>query len=97
MSAFTLSKKAKADLKTIAIYTQKRWGKAQREIYIRQFDNVFHMLAETPELGKPCDFIKPGYRKFPVSNHLVFYRRTGQFDIEFVRILHKRMDVETHF
>jgi len=97
MRTFTLTNKAKADLKSIAVYTQRKWGKDQRKIYIRQFDNTFHMLSETPELGNKCDYIKQGYRKFPVSSHLVFYRSVNQFEIEFVRILHKRMDAKTQF
>ena len=95
MSSFTLTKKAKADLKSIAIYTQRKWGKAQRKIYLRQFDDTFQMLSETPATGNKCDFIKPGYRKFTVTSHIVFYRSVSQSEIEFVRILHKRMDVKT--
>ncbi len=97
MRTFTLTNKAKADLKSVAIYTQKKWGKEQRTTYLRQFDNAFHMLSETPELGNKCDFIKLGYRKFPVFSHIVFYHNTSQFEIEFVRILHKRMDDKTQF
>ena len=95
MGAFTLTKKAKADLKSIATYSQKKWGKAQRRIYIRQFDNVFHMLSKTPSIGNNCDFIKPGYLKFPVSSHIVFYHSNSQSNIEIVRILHKRMDAKS--
>ena len=95
MGKFTLTTKAKADLKSIAIYTQKKWGKEQRKIYARQFDDAFHMLSDTPAAGNMCDFIKQGYRKFPVSSHLVFYRCINDTKIEIVRILHKRMDVRT--
>jgi len=97
MRTFTLTNKAKADLKSIAAYTQRQWGKDQRKTYVRQFDDAFHMLSETPELGNKCDFIKQGYRKFPVSNHVLFCHNIDQFKIEFVRILHKRMDVKTQF
>ena len=97
MRIFTLTKKAKADLKSIAVYTQKKWGKDQRKTYLRQFDDTFHMLSETPELGSNCDFIKLGYRKFPIFSHIVFYHSISQFEIEFVRILHKRMDAKTQF
>lgn len=95
MRTFTLTKKAKADLKSIATYTQRKWGKDQRKTYVRQLDDAFHMLSETPELGNKCDFIKQGYRKFPVSSHILFYHSISQFEIEFVRILHKRMDAKT--
>jgi len=97
MRSFTLTSKAKADLKSIAAYTQRKWGKDQRKTYIRQFDDAFHMLSKTPELGNQCDFIKQGYRKFPISSHVLFYHNISQFEIEFVRILHKRMDARTRF
>jgi len=97
MKTFTVTNKAKADLKSIAVYTQRKWGKEQRKIYVRQFDDASHMLSETPELGNKCDFIKRGYRKFPVSSHIVFYHSTNQSKIEFVRILHKRIDAKTQF
>ena len=95
MGIFTLTKKAKADLKSIATYTQRKWGKEQRKIYARQFDEAFHLLLETPAAGNKCDFIKLGYRKFPVTSHIVFYHRVSQSEIEVVRILHKRMDART--
>jgi len=97
MRTFTLTNKAKADLKSIAVYIQRQWGKDQRKTYVRQFDDVFQMLSKTPELGNMCDFIKQGYRKFPVSSHILFYHNISQSEIEFVRILHKRMDVKTQF
>ncbi|PKG98359.1 type II toxin-antitoxin system RelE/ParE family toxin [Paraglaciecola sp. MB-3u-78] len=94
MRAFTLTNKAKADLKSIAVYTQRKWGKEQRKIYLRQFDDAFHMLSKTPVVGSKCDFIKEGYRKFPAASHLVFYHSVNQSEIEIVRLLHKRMDAE---
>jgi len=97
MRTFTLTNKAKADLKSIAVYIQRQWGKDQRKTYVRQFDDVFQVLSKTPELGNMCDFIKQGYRKFPVSSHILFYHDISQSEIEFVRILHKRMDVKTQF
>ncbi|TDG12883.1 type II toxin-antitoxin system RelE/ParE family toxin [Seongchinamella unica] len=93
MGAFSLTEAAKADLKSIAAYTQRRWGKAQRRIYARQFDDAFHMLAESPEAGAACDFIKVGYRKLPNGSHVIFYRRLSHAEVEIVRIIHKRMDL----
>lgn len=93
MGAFSLTEAAKADLKTIAAYTQRRWGKEQRRIYAKQFDDAFHMLANTLEAGIACDVIKVGYRKFPIGSHVIFYRALSETEIEIVRILHKRMDL----
>lgn len=94
METFTLTNKAKADLKSIATYPQRKWGKEQRKLYLRQFDDAFHMLSTTPVVESNCDFIKQGYRKFPSASHIIFYRSVNQSHIEIVRILHKRMDVE---
>lgn len=95
MDSFTLTRKAKADLKSIAIHTEEKWGREQRYIYIKQFDDAFHLLSNKPEIGHPCDYIKKGYRKFPNASHLIFYRSISDTSIEIVRILHKRMDVRS--
>ena len=94
MGTFTLSKKAKNDLRSIAAYTQRKWGKNRRRVYLKQFDDTFHMLANSPNLGVQCDFIKAGYRRFPVARHLIFYRGISSSKIRIVRILHKRMDAK---
>lgn len=93
MSAFTLTQRAKSDLKSIAKFTDIRWGRAQRNIYIKQFDEAFHMLAESPSMGKNCDFIKVGYHKFPQGSHIIFYKIASNTTLEIIRILHKNMDV----
>lgn len=97
MGSFQLTNKAKRDLKSIAAHTQKKWGKEQRRIYLRQFDEAFHVLSGTPGLGIACDYIRAGYRKFPVVSHIVFYRLLSESHIEIVRVLHKRMDVRPVF
>jgi toxin ParE1/3/4 len=92
-ASFSLTQSARADLKSIASYTQHRWGKQQRMLYVKQFDDAFHMLAENPETGATCDFIKQGYRKFPNGSHVIFYRGLATSAIQIVRFLHKGMEV----
>lgn len=92
---FELTRKAKEDLKIIAMYTEKRWGRDQRFLYIKQFDDVFHFLADKPLVGKKCDYIKTGYRKFPQGSHIIFYQEISKEKIMIIRILHKNMDVES--
>ncbi len=62
MRTFSSTKKAKADLKLMAAYTQRKWGKEQRRIYAKPFDDVFHMLSNAPDVGSVCDYIREGYR-----------------------------------
>jgi len=97
MSTFTLTRRAKTDLKSIAKFTEKRWGREQRYIYIKQFDDTFHVLSDTPEIGNNCDYIKENYQKFPQGSHIIFYRKTSLKNIQIIRILHKNMDVLSKF
>lgn len=93
MKPFTLTVAAKTDLRDIALFTQRRWGKEQRNAYLKQFDDSFWLLAENPDIGKTCDDIRAGYRKFTQGSHVIFYQQTGNQLIRVIRILHKNMDV----
>ena len=97
MKSFELTKEAEKDLRKIARFTEKRWGRDQRFLYIKQFDDVFHLLSKNPSLGKCCEYIKKSYRKFPQSSHIIFYREDEKSKIIIIRILHKNMDVESKF
>jgi len=97
MSSFKLTNKAKADLVKIAKYTEAQWGKEQRNLYLKQFDNTFHLILDKPHIGIECDYIKTHYRKFPQGSHIIFYKEADKRDIEIIRILHKNMDVPSQF
>lgn len=93
MKPFKLTVLARADLKDIALFTQRKWGRDQRNNYLKQFDDSFWMLSEKPDIGKNCDEIKDGYRKFPQGSHVIFYKQKGSQEVVIIRILHKSMDV----
>lgn len=95
MESFQLSIEAKNDLHSIAFFTENRWGRAQRNLYIKQLDDAFSMLAENPSLGISCDYIRAEYRRFPQGSHIIFYKRHGKSNILVVRILHKSMDYDS--
>ena len=94
MNSFELSTKAKFDLKNIARYTQKKWGRTKRNIYIKQLDDCFHLLADKPSLGRAMSYIVQGYKKFPQSSHIIIYKLANKNKITIVRILHHKMDVK---
>lgn len=96
MPNFKLARKAKSDLRTIARYTEREWGRDQRNHYIFQFDQCFQLLGENPNLGQSCDDISPGYRQYPQGSHIIFYRLATDEVVEIIRILHKRMLPEGH-
>ena len=96
MVNFQLTELAKQDLRSIGRYTQTTWGREQRNTYLAKIDAAFLLLADEPQLGKSCDDLRTGYRKYPVGRHLIFYRQSAD-GLEIIRILHQRMDIEAHF
>ena len=71
-------------------------GKTQQRRYLTQLDTAFHDLADKPEIVRARNDIREGYYKFGVGKHLIFYRLKVKDQIEIVRILHGRMDIDQH-
>ena len=92
MPRFRLTERAKADLRAIGRYTQATWSRAQRNSYLARLDASFHVLAQEPHRGRACDDIRPGYYKYHVGRHLIFYRVTGQ-TLGIERIMHGARDL----
>ena len=93
---FFLTSKAYEDLKSIAIYTQETWGISQRNIYLKMMDDAFNELSSDPNRGRKIDNIRTGYYKYKIGKHFIFYRLVSESDIEIIRILHQKMDIESH-
>jgi toxin ParE1/3/4 len=95
VKSYQLTNKAVEDLRRIGRYTQEKWGRNQRNIYLEKLDEGFKTIALEPLIGIACDDIRKGYRKFHVGRHLIFYFQK-ETHIEIIRILHERMDVIYH-
>src|SRR3546814_3576089 len=79
---------AQADLRSIARFTQSRWGLRQRNVYLKEVDQVFRSLAKNPLMGRACDEVREGYRKLPHGAHVIYYKPVGEDELLIVRILH---------
>jgi toxin ParE1/3/4 len=90
MAAYRLSRMAETDLLQIATYTLDRWGKDQTVTYIDGLEACCRQLLNNPELGRACDYIRPGLRRMEYGRHVLFYR-IEQEGIIVSRILHERM------
>ena len=86
---FQLSGAARRDLKEIANYTLKVWGEKQMWKYTRDLTRCCGLLAAGPELGRHCDRLAPGLRRFEVGKHVIFYLQESD-RIVVVRILHQK-------
>ena len=96
MRSFDLTNSAQADLKSIARHTHENWGVRQRNVYLKEIDQVFQSLAKNPLMGRTCEEIREGYRKFPHGAHVIYYKLLTAEDLLIVRILHATMDVASH-
>ena len=77
-------------------YSLQEWGADQADRYIDDLTTAFELLADSPKAGLHCENIRPGYRKYPVVRHVVYYREIGD-GIEIIRVLHDRMLASRHF
>ncbi len=86
----SLSREAEADIDEIAAYTTNAWGSQQTDRYLDQLEDSFQILAQHSSIGRACDSIEVGLRRFDVGRHVVFYR-TQPRGIRVVRVLHQQM------
>jgi toxin ParE1/3/4 len=91
-----LSPHAEEDLSDIGVYTEKQWGKRQRQKYITQLINRIKRLAKNPALGRQrYELLQTPY-SYHEGRHVIFYRLTAE-SIEVIRVLHDSMDFPRHF
>jgi len=90
------STQAEEDLIQIWCYSFENWGEAQADAYLDEMERGVQLLARNPEIGKACDFIREGYRRFRVQHHVMYYRFVEK-GLEIVRVLHEASDVDRHF
>ncbi len=96
MMKYKISKEARNDLKKIWLYTFENWSLEQADRYYDLIFNEIEYLQQNPTYGKDCGKIKKGYRRTKVKSHYIFYRINSERDeIEIIRILHQKMNVET--
>jgi toxin ParE1/3/4 len=85
--------KAVADLDAIWRYTARHWGSTQADAYVRAIVETCRAVARGERTGTDASDLRPGYRKLRIGRHVAFYRPQDDGSVEFVRILHERMDL----
>jgi toxin ParE1/3/4 len=79
----------------IGSYTIKEWGQAQAGRYLEEIEECCQRLADNPDLGRSCDYVRPGLRRLEHGKHVVFYRRE-RGGILISRFLHENMLPKRH-
>lgn len=96
MAKFFLTNKAVLDLGTIWDYTVETWSENQAEIYYSLLMNTCQDLAKNPSLGRSYEVVEKDVLGFKTGQHVIFYKRISEKEIEILRILHGMMDLKTH-
>jgi toxin ParE1/3/4 len=93
---YKISVKASEDIENIWLYTFENWSLEQADRYINLIFDEIEYLSNNQMSGKDFSHVRKDYRCSKVKSHLIFYRFTEkQSEIEIIRILHQRMDIET--
>ena len=87
--------RAYEDIEQIYRYSVTHWGEARADLYIYELNDAFDALAENPNVGRNCAFIRPNLFSFTVVSHVVFYKPTPT-GIAVIRVLHKSVDHRRH-
>lgn len=91
---YKISPLAKIDLEEIWIYTMKQWSMKQADKYICTILAAFENLASGKSIGTSTH-VRAGYYKYTVGAHVIYYQDNAS-TVAIIRILHRRMDVESH-
>ena len=95
LKQYRLSKAAEADLLELWIYVLEQTVSEQRATsVISDIVSKFATLVEYPGMGIGREELGPGYRSFPATSHVIFYRLVTN-GIEISRVLHGARDVNT--
>ena len=95
MAEYRLSPAAEADLEGIWLHSAQTWGVEQADRYIDLLSGAFAELAQLPQMAPACDHLRPGYRRWSVERHVVYFR-LADYGIAVIRVLHDRMDATRH-
>jgi toxin ParE1/3/4 len=85
-----VSVEAQNDFDEITTYSVRTWGWRQADIYLERIDDCLELIAANPSIGRACDKIRSGLRRFEIGRHVLFYT-TERDGILIVRVLHQRM------
>jgi len=95
MSRYTLSPRAREDLKAIYRYLAEQSAPAAgrlREVFLKRF----RLLARHPLLGEARDDLAEGLRMFPAGSYVILYRPT-KVGITVAQIVHSARDMDALF
>ena len=95
MSEYVISEKAVEDINNIWIYTAENWSVAQADRYYNLIFDEIEYIVNNFDMARDFGKIRKSYKFSKVKSHLIFFKKNKMNEIEVVRILHERMDIES--
>lgn len=94
---YLISAEAQFDLEEIWLYTRHHWSIQQANHYVGLIIDEIEYLALNSYSGEDFGDLRSGYYRSRVKSHFIFYRvEQESSSVQIIRILHQRMDVESH-
>jgi len=94
MPEYIISEKALEDINNIWIYTAENWSVQQADRYYNLIIDEIEYTVDYLDMARDFGKIRKSYRYSKVKSHLIFFKKDRANEIEVVRILHERMDIE---
>ncbi len=95
--SYTISIKARGDIKSIAKYTIREFGESQSFKYAKGLKQVLGQLANNPDLGRRYVAVKNQMLlRYRYKSHVIFYYIDNK-GIFIVRVLNGKMYFSQHF
>lgn len=92
---YKISVEAKSDIEKIWLYTFENWSLEQADRYFDLIMDEIEYIAKNPNSGKDYSDARKGYWRTRIKSHFIFYKvNKKQNEVEIIRILHQRMDIE---
>jgi plasmid stabilization system protein ParE len=94
MNVYRLSRKAEADLRSIAEYLDREAGPQVAERVLTEVLKTIIRLADHPHSGRTSEAYGPGVRKFFCDPYVIYYRARRQ-GIEVAHVFHGARDQQS--
>lgn len=94
MSTYIISEKALEDINNIWINTAEKWSVEQADRYYNLILDEVEYIAQKFEMARDFGKIRKSHRYSKVKSHLIFFKKNKNNEIEVIRVLLERMDIE---
>ncbi|WP_416370988.1 type II toxin-antitoxin system RelE/ParE family toxin [Tistrella sp.] len=88
------TRRAREDVRDIYRWTFTHFGRRQADLWAEALTRATDIIRRQPDIGARAPF-PPGYRRFPLHSHVIYYRRLPAGS-QIVRILHGSRDAGQH-